>query len=137
LVACQILSSLYIFVPVFIGVVFAYMVINFEKEKEKIYIYLGFLYLTMYDLEKGFYLFSSLLFFMIFYYIFVEKIRNSFTCNSCIVAIYVGVAYLGHFILNRFIAYVLNHDGPQFSQMYFYYMLIDALLAIILFKGKI
>jgi len=137
LVFFQILSSLYTFLPLFVGVVFSYLVINFEKEKKRIYIYLGFAYLSMYDLDKGFYLFSSLLFFMIFYYLFVERIRNFFTCSNCIVAVYVSVAYLGHFFLNTFIAYILNQDRPLFSQAYFYYIFVDFILVAILFKGKV
>ncbi len=137
LVAYQTISSLYTFLPLFVGVFFSYIVINFEKEKSKLYIYLSFIYLTIYDLDKGFYLFSSLLSFMLFYYLFVDKIRNFFTCNNCILAIYVVVAYLGHFVLNSFIAYILHQDGPTFSQWYFYYIAFDILLSVILFKGKV
>jgi len=131
------MSSLYTYLPLFVGVFFAFIVINFENEKSNLYIYLSFAYLTIYDLDKGFYLFSSLLSFLIFYYLFVEKIRNFFSCTNCIVAIYVVAAYLGHSLLNSFIAYVLNQDMPSFSQGYFYYIALDVVLAIVLFKGKV
>jgi len=137
LVVYQIMSSLYTYLPLFVGVFFAYIVINFENEKSKLYIYLSFAYLTIYDLDKGFYLFSSLLSFLIFYYLFVEKIRNFFSCSNCIVAIYVVAAYLGHSLLNSFIAYILNQDMPSFSQGYFYYIALDVVLAVVLFKGKV
>jgi len=137
LVLYQILSSLYTFLPLFVGLFFTYIVINFENEDSKIYIYLSFLYLTVYDLDKGFYLFSSSLFLFIFYYLFVDKIRNFFSCNNCIIAIYVVSAYLGHSLLNSFIAYILNQDMPSFSQEYFYYIVLDIILAIVLFKGKV
>lgn len=137
LVLYQILSSLYTFLPLFVGLFFTYIVINFENEDSKIYIYLSFLYLTVYDLDKGFYLFSSSLFLFIFYYLFVDKIRNFFSCNNCIIAIYVVAAYLGHSLLNSFIAYILNQDMPSFSQEYFYYIVLDIILAIVLFKGKV
>ena len=137
LVFYQIISSLYTFLPLFVGVFFTYIVINFQKEKSRLYIYLSFVYLSIYDLDKGFYLFSSMLFFMIFYYIFVERIRNFFTCSNCILAIYVLVAYLGHFLLNSFISYILHKDSPPFSQEYIYYIVIDIVISIILFKGKV
>ena len=137
LVVYQIVSSLYTFLPLFVGLFFAYIVINFENEKNRIYIYLSFAYLTVYDLDKGFYLFSSSLFLILFYYLFVEKIRNFFTCSNCIVAIYVIAAYLGHSLLNSFIAYILNQDMPSFSQGYFYYIALDVVLAVVLFKGKV
>ena len=137
LVVYQIMSSLYTYLPLFVGVFFAFIVINFENEKSNLYIYLSFAYLTIYDLDKGFYLFSSLLSFLIFYYLFVEKIRNFFSCINCILAIYVVAAYLGHSLLNSFIAYILNQDMPSFSQGYFYYIALDVVLAVVLFKGKV
>ena len=137
LVVYQIISSLYTYLPLFVGLFFAYIVINFENEKNKIYIYLSFAYLTVYDLDKGFYLFSSSLFLILFYYLFVEKIRNFFSCTNCIVAIYVVAAYLGHSLLNSFIAYILNQDMPSFSQGYFYYIVLDVVLAAVIFKGKV
>jgi len=136
LVFYQIMSSLYTFLPLFVGVFFAYIVINFENENSKLYIYLSFAYLAIYDLDKGFYLFSSLLFFMIFYYIFVEKIRNFLSCINCILAVYVVVAYLGHSLLNSFVAYILNQSSPALTQGYFYYIVIDIIIVAILFKGK-
>ncbi len=131
------MTSLYTFLPLFIGVFFAYIVVSFEDEKSRFYIYLSFIYLSIYDLNKGFYLFSSLLLFIIFYNLFVEKIRNFFSCNNCILAVYVTVAYIGHFLLNSFIAYILNQDRVVFSKDYFYYILIDIIFAIILLKGKV
>ena len=133
----QVLSSLYTFLPLFVGLFFSYIVINFENEKSRLYIYLSFAYLTIYDLNKGFYLFSSLLFLMIFYHLFVDKIRNFFTCSNCIISIYVAVAYLGHSLLNSFLAYILNQDMPSFSQGYFYYIALDIVIAIVIFKGKV
>ena len=137
LVFNQIMTSVYTFLPLFIGVFFAYIIINYEDEKKKNYIYLTFIYLSIFDLNKGFYLFSSLLLFYIFYNLFVYRIRNFFTCSNCIIGIYVIVAYLGHFTLNLFISYILNSDGPIFLENYFYYIIIDTIIAIILFKGKV
>ncbi len=137
LVFYQVLSSLYTFLPLFVGVFFAYIVINFKDKKHRLYVYLSFIYLSIYDLDKGFYLFSSILFFMIFYYLFVNKIRNILTCRSCIIIIYVASAYLGHFLLNSFIAYILQQDAPTFLlQAYLYYILIDVILAIIILRSK-
>jgi len=131
------MTSIYTFLPLFVGPFFAYIVIYYENEKKKNYIYLIFLYLCFIDLNKGFYLFSYVLLFYIFYNLFVEKIRNFFTCSNCIISIYIGVAYLGHYITNSFIAYILNNEGPIFSLNYFYYIAIDTVLAVILFKGKV
>lgn len=132
-----IMSSLYTSLPIFVGLFFVYIMVNYENEKEKLFVFLAFLYLTIFDLNKGFYLFSSLLTFVLFYNLFASKIKNFLTCGNCILAIYIIVAYIGHYLVNTFIAYILNQDAPLFSQDYLYYMLIDFILGIILFKGKI
>lgn len=133
----QIISSLYTILPIFVGVFFAYIVLNYEDEKSKFYIYLSFFYLTIYDVNKGFYLFTSIFTFMIFYNLFAEKIKNYLTCNNCILAIYVIVAYLGHYFINVFLSYILNQDIPLISFDYVYYIITDIILCIILFKGKV
>ncbi len=137
LVIYQFLSSLYLFLPLFYGVFFVYAILNFSNENRLISVYLSLLYLCIYDLNKGFYLFSSLIFFIIFYNLFVEKIENYFTCRSCILVVFVFFAYIGHFFLNLFMAYLLNQTIPVFSFGYLYYIVIDALIAIILFRKNI
>lgn len=122
--------------PMFVGVFFTYLVIHVADEKKRFYVYLALIYLSIYDLDKGFYLFSSIFVFVIFYYLFMEKIKHYFACGSCILLIYVSVAYLGHYIFNTFISYLLYEETPMFSFVYFYYIAIDFIVSMILFKGK-
>jgi len=130
------MTSIYTFLPLFAGVLFVYIIVNYDNEKKKNYIYLILIFLCFYDLNKGFYLFSYVLLFFVFYNVFVERIRSFLSCNSCIIVIYVVVAYLGHYVVNLFVSYILNNAAPIFSLDYVYYMVIDSLLAIALFKGK-
>ncbi len=130
-----VMSSLYPLIPPFVGVVFCYLVIHFNRREENATtIFLGFLYLCLYDLNKGFYLFSYLILFAIFYKFAIYKIQNIITCNNCILAAYVTIAYLGHFFLNAFFAYLDNESFPYFSNYYFYYIAIDSILSFMLFK---
>jgi hypothetical protein len=136
LVACQIMGMLYTMLPSFVGVFFTYIILNFENDKKRYYIYLCFIYLMSYELTRGFYLFSYVFSFIIFYNIFVDKIRNNFTCTNCILTLYVAFAYIGHYFINSFIAYLLNEDASYFSNQYIYYIVIDSLLSMIIFKGR-
>lgn len=133
----QVVTSLYVYLPVFTGLFFAYLIIYFGSQKRQIYLLLSFVYLEVYDLNKGFYLFSYLLLFLLFYYFFVEKIKDYITCNNCILAIYIIVAYLGHYAINAFMAYLQNQDLPLFSSIYIYFIGVDIVLSIVLFRGKI
>jgi len=137
LVLYQLMTSLYTFLPLFAGLFFCYIIINSHDEKKRPYVILALIYLSLYDLNKGFYLFSYLFFFILFYNLFVDKIRNSFSCNNCILFVYVVAGYLGHYLFNSFIAYILNQDLPSFSQWYLYYIAIDTVLVFIFFKGKV
>ncbi len=133
----QILSSSFVFFPTFAGVFFCYIVVNIENEENFIYVFLSFLYLGFYELNKGFYLFSSLIFFILFYEFFLERIRSSFTCKSCIIVLYVASYYFGMFFINTLIAYILNMEFPAFSMEYFYYIAFDFVISTILFRTKV
>lgn len=131
----QSMSSLYPLIPSFVGVIFCYLIINFAHHEERaVTILLSFLYLTLYDLNKGFYLFSYVILFGIVYKFAIYKIQNIITCNNCILAVYVIMAYLGHFLLNSFFAYLDNAPFPYFSNYYFYYIAVDSILSFMLFR---
>lgn len=129
------MSSLYPLIPSFVGVVFCYLILNFNRHEENAMpLFLAFLYLFLYDLTKGFYLFSYVILFTIIYKFAIYRIQNIITCNNCILAAYVTMAYLGHYLLNAFFAYLDNESFPYFSNVYFYYIAIDSILSFMLFK---
>jgi len=131
----QIMSSLYPLLPSFIGVIFCYVILHFNRREEHtVPLLLGFVYLSLYDINKGFYLFSYLILFILVYRFAIYRLQNFITCNNCILAIYVIIAYLGHFLLNVFFAYLNNEAFPYFSNYYFYYIAIDSILAFMLFR---
>jgi len=120
--------------PTFVGVFFAYIVLNIEKEEDFFYIILSFIYLSFYELNKGFFLFSYIVLFVVYYYLFDERIRNYFKCKNCVVFVYVVVAYVGDFFINALFAYVMNEQFPNFSLEYLYYIAFDFIVAVILLR---
>lgn len=137
LVLLQIISTTFLFMPTFVGLFFTYIVLNISNEDNFFYIILSFLYLGFYELSRGFFLFSYVILFILYYYLFDEKIRNYFKCKNCILFIYVVVAYIGHFFINMLIAYILNNKLPGFSFEYFYYIAFDFVVALFVFRGKV
>lgn len=131
----HVLSALYPLIPPFVGLVFTYVLLHaHQHEKNALSLSLCFLYLSVYDLDKGFFLFSYPLLFIMVYYFLAHKLQATFTCNNCILAVYVVIAYIGHFGVNVFLAYVNNEDFPYFSHYYFYYIAIDSILSFMLFR---
>ena len=133
----QIMSTLYPFIPTFVGVVFCYLVLEFNRREESaLPLLLSFLYLIFYDLNKGFYLFSYVILFAVVYKFALYRIQNVITCDNCILVVYVTIAYFGHFLLNAFFSYLDNEAFPYFSNYYFYYIFIDSLICFMLFKVR-
>ena len=130
----QVMSSLYAYIPSFVGLIFCYILLHFKDENKIFIIPFAFAYLTFYDSNRGFYLFSYVMLFLLFYDFAVYKIKNMTSCENCILAVYIFVAYMGHYLLNVFLAYLANKPFPYFSNQYFYYIAIDALLAIMFFR---
>jgi hypothetical protein len=129
------LSALYPLIPSFVGVVFCYLLLHAQdREKNAIPLLLGFIYVCLYDLNKGFYLFSYVILFILVYQFVVHKVQVTFTCNNCILAVYVSIAYLGHYALNTFLAYLDNETFPYFSSYYFYYIAVDSILSFMFFR---
>lgn len=137
LVLIQILSSMFQFFPTFVGVFFCYILLNIEKEEKFFFVVLSFLYLSFYELNKGFFLFSYVILFIIFYYLFAEKIRSNFKCKNCVIFIYVATAYIGHFFLNELLSYILHKPSPNFSLEYLYYIGFDFIIGSILFGSTV
>ncbi|MDD3344352.1 MAG: hypothetical protein PHR87_12350 [Sulfurospirillaceae bacterium] len=95
---------------------------------------LAFLYLIFYDMNRGFFLFSYIILFMLFYHVARYKIRDFTQCTNCILASYVIIGYFGHYLINCLLAYFSNMPFPYFSSHYFYYISIDSLLAFLFFS---
>ncbi len=129
-----ILSSLYPFIPSLAGFLFCYTIVAFKDEAQKLPLMFAFIYLALYDVHKGFYLFSYAMLFLLFYPLATQKIHYMTSCKNCILALYVSVGYLGHYLFNLILAYFFNTPFPYFSNHYFYYIGIDALLAFIFLR---
>ncbi len=134
LFVAQVISSLYPFIPSLAGFLFCYSILYFKEEEQKIPLFFTFAYLSFYDLYKGFYLFSYLILFFLFYRFAVLNIQQKTSCQNCVLALYVGVGYLGHYAVNFCMAYFFNAPFPYFSNHYFYFIGVDALLAFIFLR---
>jgi len=129
LFAGLVLSSIYTWIPSFAGFLFCYSMLAFKQENARFPLFLVFVYLALYDMHKGFFLFSYALLFALFYPLATQKLQYMTSCENCILTVYVTVGYLGHFLLNLILAYFFNMPFPYFSNHYFYAIAIDALLA--------
>lgn len=142
LVLYQIGTSLYPFLSPLLGLFFCYGILLKEREEKTLrehdverYFILG--YIVFVELNKGFYLFSTLVFFLFFYAMVVDWIKSAFKCRPCILVTFVASGYVGVYGINNLLAYILNQPFYNFNHEYLLYILIDSLLAVVLFRDRV
>lgn len=142
LIIYQMATPLYTFLSPLIGFMLCYLIfLKDEQEKthegDSFKTYLAFAYLVYIDLNKGFYLFSGVIFFSLFYRIFAEWLQTSFKCKNCIIITYVASGYVGVYGINNLIAYTLNESFFSFGWEYGLYIVFDSIIAMLVFRDKL
>lgn len=131
----QIITTLSMYFPPLLGVIFCAIVLNMDKENKN-NIYLAFVYLVFIESLHNFYIFSSLFGFFIFYYNFATWLKTSFKFEYLLLVILVSCGYLFTLIVNLFLSYVFNESFVEINAIYIYYIFIESLIAIVFFKGR-
>jgi hypothetical protein len=126
------ISCIYPYFTPLLGIGFYYIVNNFHNEAKWTTILFIFLYSIYFEIDRGMFIFSYIIFFMLFYYFILSSIKESLSCKSCLVFIYVIVGYLGYYIMNLFLSYLFNMPLPQFSPLYFLFIISDIILVFAL-----
>ncbi|NWF66498.1 MAG: hypothetical protein HXX81_03410 [Campylobacterales bacterium] len=124
------ISSNMLMLPPLFGVAFIYFIKNFEN---RFVLFFIFIYLLFFEALDDFILFSSMLFFYISYYLIYKNLSNIVVCYKCLIPILVAWSYIGFFIFSNILSYILNIDLFEFQLITIYFILIESLLAIILF----
>lgn len=133
----QIAASVILFLPPLLGFVFVYFLINFrkngfDKTSLQIAIYLSFI-----EIVHGIFIFSSIFAFVIFYYYLLEKIFYKFKNRDILIIIFIIFLYIFIYCFNSFLAYVLSLNKIDFSIFYIYYICLESLLAIAVFRNMV
>ncbi len=142
LILYQFGTSLYPFFSPLLGLFFCYAIILKEHEEKTLKVdslqrYFILSYVVLIELNKGFYLFSTLIFFLFFHSMVVDWIRHVLKCGVCILAIFVASGYIGVYLTNNLLAYIMNKPFYSFSWEYILYIVTDLIIAIILFRDKL
>lgn len=142
LVLYQFSTSLYPFLSPLLGLFFCYAIILKEWEvktlkADSLQRYFILSYVVLVELNKGFYLFSTLIFFLFFYAMVVDWMKHVFKCRPCILAIFVASGYVGVYLTNNLLAYIMNAPFYSLSWEYGLYILTDTIIAIVLFRDRI
>lgn len=142
LFAYEIATSVYRYLPPLIGVFFCYLVLEYSQ-KQKSYLNFGFgwyfsiIFLLFAEQTHGFYIFSSVVAFFIFFYFVVDWIFATLKYRNTLLAIFVAAGYVGVFGVSNTINYILNRPFLQFGYEYGIFIAIEFLIAVVLFRGRV
>lgn len=133
----QLLSSLVFLLPPLLGFFFIGLVVNYKKygfDKDTLLI---IFYLSLIEITHGMFLFSIMLYFLIFFYYIYDKLKYKLKNVEILIFIFIFFAYIFTLFINLFFTYVSGIESIKFDYFLIYYICIETLLSIIFFKDMI
>lgn len=126
------LSSIYPLLPPLFAILFVLYMYALKKKEGFLFLLIIFA-LLLYEAEKGYMLFSALIFFVLLERFVVPKLKQNFNCKSCITFIIVVMCYIGFYLYLMLIANIFILPKPDISLYYaIYYIMIEFLLVSLL-----
>ncbi len=131
LVIYESISSIYLFLSPLFGVAFYLILFSIRHRKEPFLIFLSFLYILIYEIDKGFIPFSFLIFFLVYYKFIFEKIEHLFVSRNYRIFFHVLNGYIGYYLLNVVLDYLFNYPIISIDYRYIFYIFVDFLILVI------
>jgi len=121
------LNSINYAVPPLFGLSFILFYYAAQNERYDMFIPLS-IYLVLFEADKGFILFSSIVFFLLIYKFVIYRIRIVIHCEYCLEIIYIALAYVGYWVFSLILHQIFWLDFIVFDWHIVYYIIIESLL---------
>jgi hypothetical protein len=125
------LSSIYLFMPPLLAVLFV-IISKALKKEEGIVIFLALICLLLFEAEKEFLLFSTIIFFVLIHKFVIPKLNKFSSCKGCVIFLTVLISYLGYFLFVSFISSLFLLPMPTFTFYILYYIVIEFFIVSLL-----
>lgn len=125
------LSSIYLFLPPLFGVLFVLLINALDKNDTISFLFIAFC-LVIFEADKGYVLFSSVVFLLLVYKFVLPKIAQATNCYSCIRVSYILLAYIGFYSFNLLLANIFLLPTPSINYYIVYYIVIEFFIASLL-----
>ena len=125
----QSLGSIYLFLPPLFGVLFFYFIHSLKQENLPALVLIIVL-LLIFEAEKDFLLFSSLVYFTFVYRFVIPRLRVMISCRICLKALLMILAYPGFILYSIVLNHVLWVEIPTADWHIFYYMFIEFFMVL-------
>ncbi|ARR00931.1 MULTISPECIES: hypothetical protein [Campylobacter] len=142
IVVYEIFSITSVFLPSLIGVFFAYLVILKDEldrtlgVKDKRW-YLSLAFLIFAEQLNGFEFCSVILAWLFFYYLINDWLKTNIKWRKLLITIYVFSGYIITLAMSNIVLYVLNQPRMKLDYEYLLYAIIESLIALVIFRGRI
>ena len=124
-------STIYLFLPPLFGVLFVLLVNALDKDDTLSVVFISFC-LVVFEADKGYILFSSIMFLLFVYKFIIPKIIQNVSCYSCIKASYILLAYIGFYLVNSLISSIFLLPPPSVNYYIIYYIVIEFFIVSLL-----
>ena len=131
LVLYESVTSIYVYITPLAGYIFLYIVENHHDKEKRWIIASLFLYLIYFEIDKGFFVFSSLILFLIYTKFFHTELKATMACKNCFKLTIITIYYIGFYILNLFASLIFNQDLPKMDISYIIYIISDFILVLL------
>ena len=99
--------------------------------------YFSLVFLVFAEQIHGFYLFSTIIAFLLFYNFVLDWLYTTMKWRNCLLVIFVASGYVLTFLVNNLFAYVLNEPNLTFRAEYLFFIALESVLAIVFFRDKV
>jgi hypothetical protein len=125
------LSSIYLILPPLLSVLYIFFSESLKKDNTILTIIVVFC-LVLFESEKSYYLFTSVIYFILIYKFVIPKLKQNFSCKSCINFMSVVIVYVGFYFFCLVLSKVFLFPMPSISMYVFYYIFIEFLIITLL-----
>ncbi len=125
------MSSIYLLLPPLLGVLFWHYQRSLKQHNFG-YLLLVTSMLLTFEVEKGFLLFSGVIYFALFHHFIVPRLKQYINCTGCLNLIYIAMIYLGYLLFIVLVHQIFWLPLPSIDWYIVYYIVIEFLIVSIL-----
>ena len=125
------LTSVYLFLPPLFAVLFI-LFSNALRDENVISLLFISICLLIFEADKGYLIFSSIIFFTLLYKFLIPKLSQNLHCESCVKASSVFIVYLGFYLFSLLISNIFLLEKPDINYYIVYYIIIELFLVSLL-----
>jgi len=131
LILYESITSIYVYITPLSGYIFLYIVENITKKEKRWIILSLFIYLAYFEIDRDFFVFSSLILFLVYYRLLHQELKATIACKNCLKVTIIFIYYFGFYIINLLFALIFNYQLPKLDIAYIVFFISDIVVALL------